>query len=209
MINALNVLWDVAHQTKEFKAVDTSLLKPAQLAIEKGIDCILKTQLKVKGQLTAWCSQYNKKTLQPEKARAFELASLSSSESVGIVSFLMKIPQPPPAIQTAVNSAVSWLVKSMITGYKYVDVVDEKQPSGKDRVLVPESGSVVWARFYDLETGKPFFTGRDGIKKWNVAEIENERRTGYAWYGTWPQKILDKEYPEWLRKNGLKDAAKN
>ena len=45
----------------------------------------LKTQLKQHGKLRAWCAQYNAKTLQPEMARKFELASLSGSESVGIV----------------------------------------------------------------------------------------------------------------------------
>jgi len=209
MINALDVLWDVAYQNKEFKVVDPELIKPAQEAVAKGIDCILKTQLTVHGKLTAWCAQYNKKTLQPEKARAFELVSLSGSESVGIVSFLMKVPQPSLAIQKAVKSAVEWLQQSKIEGYEYVDISDDKQPAGKDRVVVPQPGSAIWARFYDVETGKPFFTGRDGIKKGNVAEIDVERRTGYAWYGTWPQKLLEKEYPEWLHKNGLQDAAKN
>ncbi|HVF97585.1 MAG TPA: pectinesterase family protein, partial [Flavisolibacter sp.] len=60
----------------------------------------------------------------------------------------------------------------------------------------------IWARFYDIETNKPFFTGRDGIKRWDVSHIESERRNGYAWYGTWPQKLLEKDYPVWLKKNG-------
>ena len=33
-----------------------------------------------------------------------------------------------------------------------------------------------------------------------LAEIENERRIGYAWYGTWPLKLLQTEYPEWKLK---------
>jgi PelA/Pel-15E family pectate lyase len=201
MINALNVLWDVAHKAPGFEVVDPSLIVPSEEAIQKGIDCILKTQIVVNGKLTAWCTQYDHKTLQPAKARSFELASISALESVGIIDFLMKLQNPSPAVKIAINCGVSWLQNSRIDGYKYVDIADSTQPKGKDRVIVPEPGSTIWARFYDIPTNKPFFSGRDGIKKWSVTEIENERRTGYAWYGAWPKDLLEKKYPEWKKKN--------
>ena len=201
MINALNILWDVVHRTNDLDAVDPSLIEPSKTAVARGIDCILKTQITVNGKLTAWCTQYDKKTLQPAKARIYELPSIASMESVGIVGFLMKIERPGPQIQNAVRSAVEWLEKSKIEGYTYIDIVDSKQPKGKDKVLIPEKKSVLWARFYDIETNKPFFSGRDGIKKWNLMEIENERRLGYGWYGTWPKKLLEKEYPKWKKNN--------
>ncbi len=199
MINALNVLWDVVHKKNDLDVVDPSLIAQSQTAIGKGVDCILKTQVKVNGKLTVWCAQYDKKTLQPAKARAFELISLSGSESVGIVEFLMKIEHPSKQIIEAVTAAVQWFERSKIVGYNFIEKSDPSSPKGKDRVLVPEANSVIWARFYDIETNKPFFSGRDSIKKWAVADIEYERRNGYAWYGTWPQKLLDK-YPEWLKK---------
>jgi PelA/Pel-15E family pectate lyase len=201
MINAMNVLWDVVHHTNDLDVVDTRLVEPSQPAIDKGIDCILKTQVRVNGKLTVWCAQYNKNTLQPEKARSFELVSLSGAESVGIVEFLMKIEHPSPEIKNAISSAVQWFQRSRIDGYRYVDIQDPKQPNGKDRVIVPDKNSTVWARFYDIQTNKPFFSGRDGVKKWSVAEIEYERRNGYAWYGTWPAVLLEKEYPAWQKKN--------
>jgi PelA/Pel-15E family pectate lyase len=68
-------------------------------------------------------------------------------------------------------------------------------------VLQKDPNGVVWARFYDLETGKPFFSGRDGEKRWNLAEVELERRVGYGWYGTWPKTLLEKKYPNWLKKH--------
>lgn len=203
MINALNVLWDVAHGTNGLDVVDASLVKPAEKAVEKGIQCILNTQVKVNGKLTVWCAQYDRRTLQPAKARAFELVSLSGSESVDIVTFLMKVENPSPAIQNAIKSAVEWFEKSRIDGYRYTNVKDASQPDGFDRVIVPDAGSVIWARFYDIDTNKPFFSGRDGVKKWNVSEIEYERRTGYGWYGTWPKELLEKDYPAWKKKNNL------
>lgn len=198
MVNALNVLWDVANRSQYFDVVDMSLIEPAQKAITKAIDCILKTQIKVDGKLTAWCTQYDKVTMQPAKARAFELPSISSMESEMIVVFLMKVKDPSPEIKNAITSAVQWLEASRIDGYKSVIIDDAKQPKGKDRVLVPEAGSVVWARFYEIETNKPIFVGRDGVKRDHLSEIENERRVGYGWYGTWPKDLIKKEYPKWV-----------
>ena len=201
MINALNVLWDVAHRSPGFEKLDPSLAAQSEKAVQSGIGCILKTQIRVNGKLTAWCAQYDERTMQPAKARAFELISISGSESVGIVRFLMKLPHPSEEIKTSIRSAIAWLDQSRIIGYTYVDIDDPAQPNGKDRVLQPLAGASVWARFYDIDSNKPFFSGRNSIKKWSLAEIEHERRVGYAWYGTWPQLLIEKEYPEWVAKN--------
>lgn len=203
MINALNILWDVAYKSSGFEAVDNSLQKPSEAAVKNGIGCILKTQVMVNGKLTAWCAQHDRKTLLPVKARAFELISLSGAETVGIVEFLMKVQNPSEEIKKSVTAAVQWLESAKIQGYKYEDVTDKAQPGGKDRVIVPDAASVIWARFYDIDTNKPFFSGRDSKKKWSVTEIEIERRTGYAWYGTWPAGLLAEGYPKWKAKNGI------
>jgi hypothetical protein len=38
------------------------------------------------------------------------------------------------------------------------------------------------------------------VPKTKLAEIDNERRTGYAWYGAWPKQLLEKDYPAWKTK---------
>src|SRR5690606_35059128 len=48
-----------------------------------------------------------------------------------------------------------------------------------------------WAMFYEIGTNRPIFAGRDGIIRYDLSEIELERQLGYAWYGTWPQQLLD------------------
>ena len=48
------------------------------------------------------------------------------------------------------------------------------QPKGKDRVLIPDQNSVVWARFYVIMSNKPFFSGRDGSNKLALTEVEVE-----------------------------------
>ncbi len=208
MINVLNVLLDVVRKTNDMEVVvadlgkvDTSYIHRCSLSVERGVDCILKTQLKQNGKLTAWCAQYDAKTLQAAKARMYELPSLSGAESVGIVRFLMRIDNPSNEIIAAINGATGWFNKVKITGYKFIDIKAPNEPSGRDRVFVPDStGGVIWARFYDLDTNEPFFSGRDSQRKKTIAEVENERRIGYAWYGNWPEKLLTTEYPAWRAK---------
>lgn len=201
MVNVLNVLQDVVEKKNGFDVIGSPLRTAAAVAVQKGIQCILNTQIIVNGKRTAWCAQYNHKTLQPEMARKFELASLSGDESVGITEFLMRQKDPSPEIRQAIEAAIEWFEKVKIPGYKYVDVKDPSMPKGFDRVVLPEPGSTIWARFYEIGTNRPFFSGRDSIKKYDVKEIEYERRTGYGWYGTWPEKLLKTEYPAWKKKN--------
>jgi len=203
MTNVLNVLYDVANKLNEMDVVDASLRAPSTIAVEKGIDCTLKTQISVNGKLTVWCAQYDCKTLQPAKARSYELPSLSGEESVDIVLFLMRLPNPSNEVKKSITSAVEWFKRSSIKGLNWINIKDESAPKKYDRVLVKDDTSTIWARFYDIETNEPFFCGRDGIKKKTVAEIEYERRTGYAWYGKWPRDLIDHKYSEWVSKNKI------
>lgn len=201
MMHAMEVLNNVANKTNGFDVVDAALVEPSAQAVKKGIACILKTQIKVNGKLTAWNQQYDKNTLEPVMARKFELVGITPAESTGIVEFLMRVPNPSPEIKTAITSAVAWIDAVKIKGYRWEHISDATQPSGKDGVLVADPNSTIWARYYEIGTNKPFFSGRNSVKKYSVAEIENERRAGYAWYGNWPKHLLDKDYPEWAKKN--------
>lgn len=204
MINVLNVLQDVVESKNDFDIIDKTYQAKCNAAVVKGIDCILKTQYKQNGVLTSWCAQYNAKTLVPEMARKFELASLSGSESVGIVRFLMRQANPSKEIITAVNAAVEWFKKVQIKGYNVQEIKAPNETSGKDRVVVKDENNIMWARFYDLQTNEPFFAGRDSQPRKTLAEIENERRIGYAYYVTSPAKLINEEYPKWCAKWGVK-----
>lgn len=201
MMDVMWILKNITDGKSDFDVVKT-LIPEAKAAMVKGIDCILKTQYVQHGKLTAWCAQHDRKTLLPAKARAFELASLSGNESVGIVQFLMAIDNPSPEIKRAITSAVAWLESVKIVGIRVDNIVDASQPKGKDRIVVADPNSTLWARFYNLDTNKPFFTGRDSVPRATLAEIENERRVGYAYYGNWPAKLLSTDYPEWVKKWG-------
>lgn len=69
-------------------------------------------------------------------------------------------------------------------------------------MVISSQGNVIWARFYDLDNNLPLFSGRDGVPNKTLAEIENERRVGYSWYGNWPAKLIDSEYTALKSKNG-------
>ena len=198
MILALEVLKDVAENKKPFNTVGAQYREKAKKAVERGIDCILKTQIVQNGNPTIWCAQHDYKTLQPTKARSYELPSFSGEESVKIIEFLMEIEKPSPEIKKAITSAVQFLDEIKIIGFKTRRIKDATQKLGEDMIVVADStAKPMWARFYDLDTRKPFFSGRDGVKKATLAEIENERRIHYAWYGVWPTELLSKKFPAW------------
>jgi PelA/Pel-15E family pectate lyase len=191
---------DIIEGAKNFEVVNAAFVPKAKLAVELGVGCIVRTQIKANGVLTGWCAQYNKNTLQPEMARKFELVSVSGQESVGILKFLMRQKNPSPEIIAAIKAGIEWFESVKIKGFKYVDVDAPNEPKGKDRIIAPDVNSTIWARFYEIGTNRPFFSGRDSEKKYDLRQIEVERRTGYGWYGTWPATLLLVDYPKWLQK---------
>lgn len=188
MINVMKLLRDVAETKPAYTFVDEARRVSAAKAVEKGIECILKTQIVVNGRRTVWCAQHDEVTFAPAAARTFEVVSLSGGESVEIVRFLMSIKNPSPAVVEAIESAIAWFEQSQLKGIKWVNSTVVKDPQA----------GPIWARFYEIGSNRPIFVGRDGVVKYDVAQIEDERRTGYAWYVDSGAKLLSKDYPEWL-----------
>lgn len=196
MANVLTVMLNVAYKINGFEAVNEKLFVKAEEALNRGVDCILKTQIKQNGKNTIWAAQYDPVTLLPAKARAFEPASLSTSESVGVLRFLMKLKNPSAAVRTALKDAIDWFESTKIIGVKYDKIAE------KDKGLIADANAISWARFYDLDTNKPIFGDRDNTIKHRIEDVSQERRNGYSWYGTYAQNLLAKEYPKWLKANG-------
>ncbi|WP_264524322.1 pectate lyase [Flavobacterium sp. N502536] len=208
MVNILNTIKQVSEETNYFSIKPAkAIVEKAKAAFEKGIDCILKTQYRQNGVLTAWCAQHDEVTLAPANARAFELASLSGSESAKIVLLLMAVEKPSPQIITAVQSAQAWFEKTKITNLEEKRILNEDGKIIDKKMIVAQNAAPIWARFMDLSTNVPFFCDRDGIRKKSLEEIGAERRNGYSWYSDAPKEVL-KKYPAWAAKNGLKVSAK-
>lgn len=201
MVNVLQLLRDIAKGAPPFTFVSEDRRARAAAAVELGIGCLLATQVRRQGALTAWCAQHDSTTLAPAWARAFEPPSLSGHESVGIVRFLMSIDQPSREVVAAVEGAVAWFEKNRINGLRYERFTDaEGRP---DRRVVPDPHAPpLWARFHELDTDRPLFAGRDRILRHSLSEIERERRAGYAYYTTAPAKLLATDLPAWRARLG-------
>ncbi|MES1167211.1 MAG: pectate lyase, partial [Pseudomonadota bacterium] len=205
MVNVLTVLRAVSRGGAPYAFTTTRQRAQANAAVKQGIECILRTQVRRDGKLTAWCAQHDEATFEPAWARNFEPPSLSGAESVGIVEFLMGEEPSDPRITAAVEGAVRWLESVKITGLR----VDESPGADgkRDRHAVADPAApVLWARFYELGTDKPVFTGRDKVIRYDFNAIERERRTGYGYLGTWPASLLAKDFPRW-RDQVVRGAA--
>jgi PelA/Pel-15E family pectate lyase len=194
-------LRDIAQGKKPYQFVDAARRERADKAVAKAIDCILKCQVVVDGVRTVWCAQHDEKTLQPAKARTYELPSLSGAESVGIVAFLMTIEHPSSEVVQGVEDAVRWFDKVKIVGKKLSRVPPPPGQRRSDVVVVDDpSAPPLWARFYEIGTNRPFFSDRDGVVKYDISEIGRERRVGYSWYGRYAKDLLARDYPKWREK---------
>ncbi|MFP4057066.1 MAG: pectate lyase [Candidatus Brocadiia bacterium] len=160
--------------------------RAARRAFERGIDCILKCQIVVNGRKTVWCAQHDAETLEPRQGRSYELVSLSGGESVGVLLLLMSIDDPSPAVVDAIVAGAGWYESSEITDEADLRAIGVEKPG--------------WARFYEIPTNRPIFSGRDGVKKFSIMEIERERREGYAWWGRWGDRVA-REYSKWTRRH--------
>ncbi len=203
MTNVMTLLRDVADGRAPAAFVDEARRARAKAAYEKGVAVILASQITVEGRLTAWCAQVDALTLAPRPARTYEHASISGSESVGIVRFLMAIERPSPAVVAAVESAVAWFRDVQLAGMRLVERADANVPGGMDRVVMPDPAAPpIWARFYEIGTNRPIFSGRDGVIRYSLAEIEVERRVNYSWLGPYAADLLAKDYPAWRARVG-------
>lgn len=210
MINVMKIMRDASLGKAPFAFLPDSVKQKAKTALDKGIDCILKTQYVQNGKLTVWCAQHDEKTLKPANARAFELASLSGQESDDIVLFLMSLSKPSQAIVNSVEAAVEWFHNTEIDGYKreYFKNADGKKDWRLVKCADGEESKPLWARFYTLDDNRPFFCDRDGVMKFDVSEIGHERRNGYSWYNSEALKVF-KKYDQWSRKYGKNKTEDN
>jgi PelA/Pel-15E family pectate lyase len=202
MIGLMSFLREVAEREPPFSFIDEKRCDAAKAALARGIDCILKAQIKQNRKLTVWCAQHDEQTLAPAWGRAYEPPSLSGSESVGIVRFLMSVQEPSREIVAAVEGAVQWFESIVIQGIRVEEVRDERGKRDRRVVTDPNAGPL-WARFYELDSNRPIFLDRDSVVRYSLAKIGQERRGGYAWYGDWAEKLIKTEYPAWRAKHNL------
>ncbi|MFA9192366.1 pectate lyase [Flavobacterium sp. FZUC8N2.13] len=201
----MDLLDKIVNNNPNFTFVDATLKSKVTESYHKGIDCILNMQIKDNGRLTAWCQQHDEVSLAPVWARKFEPPSISNSESVNVVLFLMKIKNPNERIIQSIQGAVKWFEDSKIYNTRIesfeIEAFESKFKTVKNdiRVVADSTAAPIWTRFYELGTNKPLFCDRNSELLYSLAEVSVERRSGYSWYTYQPKKVLDK-YPDWQKK---------
>jgi PelA/Pel-15E family pectate lyase len=189
MVNILEFLQDVA-DVKQSHFVRKDAREAARKAFERGLQCIIKCQVVVGDEPTAWCSRYDDRTLQPRSERWPEPVALNARESADILLLLMNQEAVNPSEARAIHTGCAWFETAQLAGLRL------EKKDGDVAVVVDLDASPIWARLYDIGKNRPIFTMRNGTAKSRLAEIEPERRTELAWYGTWGETVL-RRYAAW------------
>ncbi|WP_313204500.1 pectate lyase, partial [Stenotrophomonas sp.] len=191
-----------------FAFVDAARRARVAAAVQRGDACLLRLQVRQHGQPTLWAGQYDATTLQPAPGRRFELAALVTDESVGVVRYLMSIPDPSPQTVQAIEGALAWFQANALHGLRLqtVDAPPEQFAHHRStvdrRLLADPAAPLLWGRFHDLADNSVVLANRQGERLQNYEQVGRERRTGYHWYGTWPQALLDRDAPAWRARIG-------
>ena len=201
MVNTMNLLRDVAQQKPPYQGLaDKKLRKRCMEAFNKGVECMLVTQMRNEdGQLTVWCQQHDRETLAPAAARVYELPSYCSMESASIVRLLMELPKPDNRVKQAVHAAMAWFDKYKLTGLRVVRHGPWASPDGDTKLVADPQASPLWARYYDLKYCEPYVCDRDGLPRRRLEDIGHERRNGYAWFGNRPAELYPL-YEQWAAR---------
>jgi PelA/Pel-15E family pectate lyase len=176
-VNTLTLLREDSAGTYAYSP--TAQRRRAARAVDKGIECILESQVRVGGKLTGWGQQHDPLTLAPTSARSYELTSLTAQETAAIVDLLMTLASPADGVVNAVYGATDWLEGIPIYGYSYERYELKKR----------DGAGPLWGRLYEIGTNRIMMANRDGIKLYDWNKL-TDRRSGYGWYTTKPAATL-------------------
>ena len=186
------LMGDIGAGKGDYAFVAADVRAKASAASRHAVDVILASQVVLNGKRTVWPQQADMLMLSPASARNYEMPSLASAETTDILLFLMRQPDPSPALKQAVRDGVAWLEAHAIRDSAWEKTADGKQ-------VVAKAGAVIWSRYYSLTTERPIFGDRDRTIHDNVQDLSAERRNGYAWYGDAPRHALE-AYAKWSGK---------
>ena len=198
MVNTMNLLRAVAQQKDPYQGLaDEALRQRCMKAFDKGVECILKTQMHNKeGRLTVWCQQHYRDNYEPAPARAYELPSYCSMESASITRLLMSLPNPDERVKQAVHAAMAWFDKYKLTGLRIQRTGPWASMDGDTKLVEDADAEPIWGRYYDLKYCEPYVCDRDGLPRRRLEDIGHELRNGYAWFGSRPAELYP-TYDKW------------
>lgn len=208
MMGVMKLLLKIVSKNENYLFISDSIYNRSVEVFERGVECLVNTQILENGKMNVWCQQHDHITLKPASARSFEPAAICNGESSEIVLFLMELKNPNEQIINSIKSAAEWFEESAIEGIR-VEIIKAPKvdfmyhtSTWDKRVVVDSDAPRIWTRFSELNTHVPLFCRRDGKSVYSMAEVERERRTGYGWYHYAPEAVLQ-EFPNWLERNDL------
>jgi PelA/Pel-15E family pectate lyase len=195
MTEVMELLHDLSNDSGDFSFASTQLRREAAIRFDRGVQCILASQIKSGERLTVWPQQSDALNLKPTSARNFEMPAQSSSEGANLLLLLMNdLPHPSATEEKAVRAAATWFEKTAIYGQSW-----ERTPDGA-RLAVKTGAGPIWSRYVSIESDKPVFGDRDKSIHDDVNELSAERRRGYRWYSADPLRALAR-FKEWKQEH--------
>ena len=205
MVNAMKLMGDVGESNSPFDIPLPGVLREkCRRAFDRGVECILDTQIRQDGKLALWCQQHDRDTLAPCIGRSFELPAVCTYESADIVALLMDVDETRYPAETAariresIEGAVAWYRAHAIRGYRIEEGFRREDGIVTSRLVrVPEEKSKpLWCRYYTLEDNRPFTGRRDGTMNFDFSELERGENMSYKWFSDTGTRV-EKMYAKW------------
>ena len=217
MVNAMNMMRDVYEGRAPFDIpIPDELRAKCRRAFDRGIECIIRTQIRQDGKLSLWCQQHDRDTLAPCVGRSFELPAVCTYESADIVALLMDVDatrypaETAARIRESIEGAVAWYKAHAIRGYRVEDGFRREDGIVTSRLVrVPEAESnPLWCRYYTLEDNRPFTGRRDGTMNFDFSELERGENMSYKWFSDVGTRV-EKMHAKWLERGFLTKREQN
>ncbi|KAF5277935.1 hypothetical protein FQR65_LT15901 [Abscondita terminalis] len=149
-------------------------------------DETLSMKTKVRMDLRSGLHKYDQNILlyQPRHATLSRLPSAPANLwGGGVKIFNAPFNNASAEVIQSIKSAKKWFETNDIEGYRFAC---SKDPD-----------AVLWARCYDLKDNRTIFGDRDNSIKYNLSEVSEERRNGYAWV-CFNGRYLSSNPPSWV-----------
>jgi len=153
-LHVMEIMKEMSTKTGDFTSVTDAYAAKAATSLEKAVQCLLDMQIKVNGVKTAWCQQHDENTLAPASARAYELPSICTSESAGIITFLYQMAKETGRndIIQSVNAAITWFKSAAL-----YDITFDWNSDQTDKVVTKVPGAELGQKYHYARTA-----GRNG-----------------------------------------------
>jgi len=194
MTRILELLQAIASGKPQFGFLEAAQRRRAEVALQQGVACLMRIQVRQDGEPAGWCAQYDPLTLEPAEARKMEPTALVSVETGNLLKILMRIREPKPELRASIEGGLAWLERVEIAGLRKA-----KRDGKTVYVEDPASTETYWARFYDLADNRPLFPGRDGVIYDSFREMAARNELGYDYYSTRPSGALGSSQRKWRK----------